>query len=257
MGAKILDVTVSIAGTSISTTTNAVGQFTLTGVPAGEVTVQTSHLLYQYQSQSVSVDNANTSTGVDFVLMYACSEGSICIQLTWDERPWDLDSHLWKPITEQYHIIPGIRFGSDTALPWVKLDRDDNGVNPGDKTTGGQGPENITIAQRVEGTYIFAVFNYSRLGTTSDNCPTETNYCSMITFPNTGGTVIIFDSSGIIDLGGTPAIFKVSDATGGVGDWWYVLDLNVSSDGSFTIVPVQQIYNSELPTFAPYDQDHG
>ena len=83
--------------------------------------------------------------------------------------------------------------GSCTGSPWACLDVDN---------VTGYGPETITIKQRYNGTYVYAVYNYSQNPAITAS----------------QGVVRVYGQSGLV------ATFNVP--TSGNGAWWYVFDLN-------------------------------
>ena len=120
------------------------------------------------------------------------AQGEIRIVLTWGATPLDLDSHLWLPASNPYHIYYGDK-GNCTVFPRACLDVDD-------QTS--YGPETVTIKQRYTGTYVYAVYNYS-----SDPSITQSN-----------GRVQVYGPTGLLAQYAIP--------TSGSGRWWYVFDLN-------------------------------
>jgi hypothetical protein len=81
----------------------------------------------------------------------ALGSGEIRIVLGWGSSPPDLDAHLSGPSSDggDFHC-----FYNDSVpdLGYVNLDRDD---------TDGEGPETITIQQRLRGTYRYLVHDYT------------------------------------------------------------------------------------------------
>lgn len=67
----------------------------------------------------------------------------------WGASPSDLDSHLFTPNGD--HVYFGAK-GALTGLPFVNLDVDD---------ITSFGPEVVTLTRVMQGTYVYAVHNYS------------------------------------------------------------------------------------------------
>lgn len=97
----------------------------------------------------------------DIVLSTMKTSGQATFVLTWDEFPWDLDSHLIGPvdIADNYHIwyanlhYPTELEHDDIDNLHLRLDLDD---------VTSYGPETTTIYKPVEGgVYTFYVYNYS------------------------------------------------------------------------------------------------
>jgi len=144
------------------------------------------------------VVTVGANTVVNFSLSALLALGEMRLVLTWGQTPSDLDSHLWLPIEMPYHVYFGLR-GSLEACPFAALDTDD---------TTGFGPETITIRQRrLEGTYIYAVHNFSGFPSLAES----------------GAQVQVFDSTGLIATINVP--------TEGEGIMWHVLEIDGLTGG--------------------------
>ena len=187
-------------------TTNAQGNYSIGNVQAGSHSVRATKSGYTALTQTGNVP-ANGTLTLNFPLSPTLGQGEIRIVLTWGQNPSDLDSHLWLPPSNPYHVYFANR-GSLTGFPWANLDVDD---------TSSFGPETITIKQRYNGNYVYAVHNWS--GSPS------------ITTSN--GVVRVYAPSGLVATYNVP--------TGGSGTWWYVFDLN---GGSGALTPKNIIQNS-------------
>src|SRR5665811_1036008 len=141
-----------------------------------------------------------------------CGENEMCvvgrcvtdsqyrIVLTWGAAPSDLDSHLWLPEATPYHVYYANQ-GTTTAFPWAELDRDD---------TSSYGPETITLANVLAGTYSYAVYNYS------------------------GGSPLT-SSGAVVELYRGSELLRSYSVPGGSDErWWQVFYL--ASDGTITDV---------------------
>ncbi|MFM7505978.1 MAG: YfaP family protein, partial [Rubrivivax sp.] len=91
------------------------------------------------------VGGTNSSTGRSVRLSSTRADDT----LNWGDRPSDLDSYLITPSGAQVYYISR---GSLTGAPFANLDVDD---------TTAYGPEVVTIARLMVGTYKYAVNNYS------------------------------------------------------------------------------------------------
>jgi uncharacterized protein YfaP (DUF2135 family) len=132
--------------------------------------------------------------------------------LTWGDEPDDLDAHLWLPMETPFHVFFARR-GNLTACPFAALDTD---------ALFGFGPETITIKQRVEGTYPYAVHQFI-----STDGPLATS----------GARVEVFDSSGLIATVNVP--------TDGTGEWWNVLTIDGATGA---ITEINQIGDDPRPS---------
>ncbi len=127
--------------TSVSGTTNAAGQVTLTTEYAADdasVTLIISKSGYSTLVAKGPVD------GLTFALspVMALVDG-LRVVLSWAKNPADLDLHLFYP---NNHVYFGKRTGTGAAL-----DVDD---------TDGYGPETITVPRKNQATYKFYVYRY-------------------------------------------------------------------------------------------------
>ena len=180
------------------TTTNSQGNYTITNVGAGARTVRASANGFVTLQQATNVPGGGTVT-LNFALSPVLGQGEIRIVLTWGATPRDLDSHLWLPPANPFHIYFANK-GNCTVFPYACLDVDD---------VSSYGPETVTIKQRFNGTYVYGVYNWS-----NDAAITAS-----------GGRVQVYGASGLV------AQFDVP--TSGSGRWWYVFDLN-GSNGQIT-----------------------
>ena len=147
------------SGAALFTTTSAAdGSYSFNGMPAGTYTVRATKAAFTegtviatiYQATQVAPILFMSPTGTSFVWRAV---------LSWGASPNDLDSHLTGPLTgssSRFHVYysSGSR-GSLTASPFALLDID---------VMSGYGPETITIAQQIAGTYRYYVYKYSSSG---------------------------------------------------------------------------------------------
>ena len=164
-----------------------------------------------YSSMFVSADSSNY---LEIFATPALNDDEIRIVLTWDDDPYDLDSHLFTPsasgLEEDYHIC--YYNMSDTNYN-TSLDVDD---------TDGYGPETTTINHIQNGLYKFYVCDYT-------DC-SEQNEESM-RMSNSGATVRVYGSQGLIQT------FNVPVNRNGV--IWEVFEIR---DGK--LIPNQRYYYS-------------
>ncbi|MBE2235109.1 MAG: carboxypeptidase regulatory-like domain-containing protein, partial [Anaerolinea sp.] len=198
------------------TTTNAQGNYTIGNVGAGPRTVRASANGFVTLQQSTNVPGGGTAT-LNFALSPILGQGEIRIVLTWGATPRDLDSHLWLPPANPFHIYYANK-GNCTVFPYACLDVDD---------TSSYGPETVTIKQRFNGTYVYGVYNW-----TNDAAITSS-----------GGRVQVYGASGLV------AQFDVPSSGG--GRWWYVFDLNGNTG---QITPRNVIQNNPPGSYSEADE---
>jgi hypothetical protein len=134
--------------------TNSSGEFVLSGVAAGTYTLQAEVLGFSTGFRTVVSVGGTEAGGQDIILSPSpLSSGEVRVVLTWGETPTDLDAHLTGPLDEggRFHVY----FGDPGDLefsPFAALDVDD---------TDSFGPETITIAQQLPGTYRFSVHDFT------------------------------------------------------------------------------------------------
>lgn len=190
----IAGASVCVVGASLCATTDSQGRYTINNVPAGNREVRASAGGYVTLTQSVIVPY-NASVTLNFALTPNLAVGEMRVVLTWGATPSDLDSHLWLPASTPFHVRWNHR-GNCTAFPYACLDVDD---------VTSYGPETITIKQRYNGTYVYAVYQWSSSGALTSS----------------GARVQVYNTNGLLRE------FRVP--TSGSGRWWYVFDLNGAS----------------------------
>ncbi len=198
-GQGIGGASVCLVSGSPCTTTDGSGNYTLPGVSTGSQTLRASAGGYYALDQAVTVI-VNQTSQLNFVLSPTLAQGEMRIVLTWGADPRDLDSHLWLPPSHAYHIY-WYHKGNCSATPYACLDIDDQYS---------YGPETITIKQRFDGTYRYAVHRYAGDGPITAS----------------GAHVQVYDSTGLIAEYWVP--------TSGSGNWWYVFDLD-GATGAITV----------------------
>ncbi|MEZ4589883.1 MAG: carboxypeptidase regulatory-like domain-containing protein [Chloroflexota bacterium] len=188
---------VCITGTDQCTTTDDSGNYSFPNVPVGDLTLNVTAADFTPVDQSVTVTAGDPVTQ-NFALSPVLPTGELRIVLTWGANPADLDSHLYLPDnTDIYYNNKG-----------GFLDVDD---------TTSFGPETITIPQRVDGTYSYAVYDYN-----------QTNQLTA-----SEAVVRVYDDTGLIETFPVP--------TTGTGTWWHVFDIDGATGA---ITPVNTLANS-------------
>ena len=137
-----------------SATTDAVGDYAVTGLAAGAYTVfvQAANFLTARIS-GITLTGGEVRT-IDVALSPPQLTGQTRIILSWASLPGDLDAHLVVPDTvgaAPFVVYFGAR-GDSLAYPFATLDQD---------VTSGYGPETITIHQQRAGAYTFTVHDYT------------------------------------------------------------------------------------------------
>lgn len=195
------------------------GTFTVQDLEPGRYLVTATAEGFQPPAPSeVAVQAAQTST-VDLLLSPQLQPGGLRVVLTWDEDPDDLDSHLWLPAAQPYHIYYQ-NLGALSACPFAQLDIDD---------TSGFGPETVTIGQSVPGSYRYAVHRFGGTETLSQSA----------------AIVQVFDAEGLV------ATFEVPQNGTGAEEWWHVFDVDVATGD---LVPSNRLLQEESQV-APYEAE--
>jgi len=168
-GSALSGVTVSISGTSFSTTTNGSGAYSFSSVPVGTYAIDITFSGYIGQTISSTLRNDITNEINVSMLTSAYAAGKIVIILTWNTTVADLDSHLYVPLTSSSteHVKYNNRGDTDGTLnsaPFAGLDVDD---------TNGEGPETMALAfdgstTHYARTYRYFVHNFVQANTSTD-----------------------------------------------------------------------------------------
>ncbi|MGE0797590.1 MAG: carboxypeptidase regulatory-like domain-containing protein [Lautropia sp.] len=144
----------SLAG---STTSNAQGEYSLAGIPAGTYNIRTAAVGFQTCNRTV-VSVGPPAVANQDVFCAPTGDGNaqtIRIVLSWGQEPADLDAHLTGPNADasRFHI-----YFSSRESATAKLDRDN---------TNSFGPETVTITQTNSGDYRYSVHDYTNRGSAS------------------------------------------------------------------------------------------
>jgi hypothetical protein len=175
-------------GTEYEAWTFLDGKYTMTNVPQGYHTVTASKEQYVSQSKLINLDCGPGIPQLDFSLSPVGDSNEYRFVLEWGEYPTDLDSHLWLPIFHPYHVNYRDK-GRLDQFPYAALDLDD---------TSSYGPETITMKRNYNGSYMYAVYQFSSSGSLTTS----------------GATVEVYQ--------GEQLLRKVRVPTSGSGKWWLV-----------------------------------
>ncbi len=181
-------------------TADSDGNYTIADLPAGDyVLMVTADGYISLNDEAVTVTAGETTTK-RVPLSSELAVGELRIVLEWGTAPRDLDSHLWLP--DDTNIF----YNNRTATN-VNLDIDDQD---------GEGPETITISQLEDGTYTYAVNNYSGNGEA--------------TMSTSSAVVRVYRGDQEINMFPVP--------TTGEGVWWTVFTMDGATG---TITPVNTL----------------
>ncbi|MBK8975208.1 MAG: hypothetical protein IPM29_04740 [Planctomycetes bacterium] len=222
-GAPVIGATVRIDGDdgrwSVHDTTNTNGEASLRVAAGREATI--AMLLPDGTWLTLATAEPMPPMGETATRTFTAADGIVqslaTITLTWDAFPRDLDLHVTIPPATaggaRRHMFHAAR-GALAQQPFAHLDTDD---------VTSFGPEIVTLAQLLPGTYRIAVHNYS------------------------GNTVHPLQASGahvVLQLRGLPTrSFAVPTRNPDQAGYWAVFDLVVDAHGAPTVV--------RLDTFGP------
>ncbi|MBM2826949.1 MAG: Alfa-L-rhamnosidase, partial [Dehalococcoidia bacterium] len=169
------------------------GEYRLERLSTGALRVTAEKEGYVPLAQEAVVKEGEI-TSLIFRLSPILKEGqNLRVVLTWGDKPKDLDAHLWLPSANKSHIDHFTEHrGSMVNFPFAQLDLD---------ATEGQGPETITVGKLFQGTYMYAVNQWS----------------TDATLGGSGSTVRVYGESGLLHT------FTVPE---GKGRWWKVFELD-------------------------------
>lgn len=197
----IAGATISVAGTNISTTSDAGGAYTLSNVPAGAQTLNASANGFSSAQVPVNVTDGQTVTQ-NISLSATLAQGEIRITLNWSKdgagHPDDLDAHLIGPNPDGTCFeVAYTNLGSLTSPPFALLEVDNI------KVSGHPPIETVRIAKLSPGVYRFYVVNF--------------RFEEALGLSNSRATVQIFGSSGQMGSFTVPT---------GAGRVWTVFEIN-------------------------------
>ncbi|MBQ8345935.1 MAG: carboxypeptidase regulatory-like domain-containing protein, partial [Clostridia bacterium] len=150
------------AGTPVATgTADAYGAYSFELSP-GNYTVYASAEGYTPGTANLLVVGDETRYDQDCTLTPILENGEIRVVLTWNEFPYDLDSHLTgpSPYGDRFHVYYSSQNYYYNGEQYVNLDVDD--INS-------YGPETTSVYIPVDGSYTFYVHNYSNRSASFSN----------------------------------------------------------------------------------------
>eukprot|EP00928_Gymnodinium_smaydae_P007356 TRINITY_DN12653_c0_g3_i2.p1 TRINITY_DN12653_c0_g3~~TRINITY_DN12653_c0_g3_i2.p1 ORF type:complete len:1803 (-),score=176.54 TRINITY_DN12653_c0_g3_i2:449-5857(-) len=155
-------VTISKGDLAVQASTNHRGEFRVEGVPAGDVEVKAEVERYITGTKRLMVERSVLSgEAADLTISPVLPPDGWRIVLRWNERPRDLDSHIYFGERQSCHGYYSRKRVTCSNGVRATLDVDD---------TNGVGPETVTLSkvsgschrQRGECKIVFKVHNYSR-----------------------------------------------------------------------------------------------
>jgi len=150
--------------TTASATTDASGNFTVTGLDGGVYTINawlSGYEPYHYTTvvfNGIRADNQNAALSPSNLV-----GNDLRVRLFWGESPSDLDTHFTGPkvdAADRFHVYYADETYSVNGTYAVALDLDD---------TSGYGPETLTVSQSWPGRFRYSVYNCSESGSTNSN----------------------------------------------------------------------------------------
>jgi hypothetical protein len=199
-----------------SASTDAAGDYAVTGLAAGAYTVfvQAANFLTA-RVPGITLTGGEVRT-IDVALSPPQQTGQTRIILSWDSVPADLDAYLVVP-TDTSATPPVVYFGltgDSVVYPFATLDQD---------VTSGYGPETITIHQQLTGLYTFVVHDYT---TGSDS--------ASLALANSAARVTVYQNNQLVQSFSVPS---------SPGTLWYVFALNGT-----VITPLNVVNNDPPPS---------
>lgn len=207
---------IDYSGSSQAFTTSD-GSFQIPIRKSGKATI--TAFLGSQLTNTATAGPAAANITLDPCLVTTTSTDGFNIKLTWGEIPDDLDSHLFTPNGGHVYFVAQ---GSLTALPFASLDVDD---------LVSFGPEVVTISKLMQGTYTYAVHNFSR--------------------SRNSGAPGITESPGRVELNrdGNTSVFS-PPANEGARLWWHVFNIVVDAQCNVSVAPVNAWLDQE-PALSP------
>lgn len=145
---------VELAGTVAVASTDSAGRYEARNLEPGYYTAQVTASSYIPGTLTALARAGAINEAQNGTLSPRIDDQEWRIVLTWGATPSDLDSHLTGPVgnsSSRFHVAYYSK-GSRTASPFAFLDIDD---------ITSFGPETITIARLIDGTYRYSVHDYS------------------------------------------------------------------------------------------------
>ena len=199
----------------VSATTDSSGNYEISDIPVGYYTVEAGCDGYVTGYCNILVLSSEGISDFDFSITPVLSGDEIRIVLTWGASPSDLDSHLigLTPDGDSFNVYYHNKRYSYNGTEMANLDVDD---------TSSYGPETITILEEINGSYIYAVHDYShRNSNTSDSLSLS------------GAIVRVFKGSNQIGEYHVP--------TDQIGTYWTVFEITENHK----VIPINTVSNTK------------
>ena len=214
-GGSLAGAVVEVSGTTLSTTTDASGNFVLTGVSEGTPTLVTSLSGYVETSTTVVLlASATLETSIGMLALGAGGDNVAAI-LAWGENPRDLDLHMSGPDGSggRFHAY----YDDKTPVSHVDLDLDD---------TESYGPETMTIRPGQDDYYVAGDYHVW-----------VHHFAGLETLGTSSATITLFAEGTQI------AQYRVGGASGDSSEpIWQVVEFTVSAAGTVSNVDVVQSF---------------
>jgi hypothetical protein len=214
--------TVAIIGQPRTTQTNANGEFRLNCVrPAGTHQLLAAAAGFTLGGGFGLVPMSGDSAAVD-IRLQPLAVSSIAIRLDWGALPGDLDLRFTGPdnMGGRFQVV----YAFPTPVPYVRLDQD---------VSMGFGPETITLSSLTVGTFVPGIYRVWVLNVTALQ---SGGAGSTFDMSNAVVTVFTIGAAGMNQVGR----FEVAQAAGMQdSSLWHPCDLDVTANGTVTVVPVQ------------------
>lgn len=209
-----------------TTTTDSYGDYTVSGLNAGNYTGEAVKSGYTTAYFTATVLGGQTNYNQDATITPILSTGETRIVLTWGSIPSDIDSHLTGPISgssSRFHVYFRDK-GSSTFSPYTELDVDD---------IMSYGPETTTIYQQFDGVYKYSVHDYTNMDSSSSTA-----------LSNSGAQVKVYRGSNLVATFNVPvnqegtlwSVFELSGDT--------ITPINTMSYESTASSVQRRLYNS-------------
>ncbi|MBT2686005.1 cell wall-binding repeat-containing protein [Bacillus sp. ISL-37] len=192
--------------------TDGNGHYEITELPAGLYTAQISKDGFISTTIGIISIGGRTLQNQNGSITPVLDESETRIVLKWGELPYDLDSHLTGPYTdeERFHIFFGWKNHYENDILMAGLDVDD---------VTSYGPETTTIYQQKDGVYRFSVHDFSNSGSMVSNA-----------LSNSQAVVEVYRGSYLVRTFHVP--------TNKIGTVWTVFELRDNE-----IIPINTIAN--------------
>ena len=199
---------------NFSTTTNSSGQYVIEGLPIGYYTLEATVNGYITTHSNILVLDDRDLVDFDFAMTPVLEEGTVRIILNWGASPSDLDSHLIgkTPSGGNFNVYYGDKHYHNNGVEMANLDYDD---------TSGYGPETITVLEDINGTYTYAVHDYSNRNSSNSNAMSYS-----------GARVRVL-------IGGRDGMEEFYVPTNRTGVYWTVFKI----DSNYNVIPVNTVSN--------------